>query len=122
MKISSFLRSRFRKCPKSVPQKFQVQKNRSIERFFGASEGTRTLDLLITNQLRYQLCHAGVSTTAIVSHLASACQSFRAKILVESAFNVAVIQLALFIRLFSIGRFKLLVCADEVAFEMRKLS
>lgn len=59
--------------------------------FSGANEGTRTLDLLITNQLRYQLCHVGVSTTAIVSYLASACQSFRAKILIESAFNIAVI-------------------------------
>ena len=27
----------------------------------GASGGTRTPDLLITNQLRYQLCHAGSS-------------------------------------------------------------
>ncbi len=27
----------------------------------GANEGARTLDLLITNQLRYQLCHVGIS-------------------------------------------------------------
>ena len=29
---------------------------------YGANEGTRTLDLLITNQLLYQLSHIGVGT------------------------------------------------------------
>ena len=33
----------------------------------GANEGTRTPDLLITNQLRYQLCHVGILLFGLLS-------------------------------------------------------
>ena len=36
---------------------------------YGANEGTRTLDLLITNQLLYQLSHIGVVGSLVTNHL-----------------------------------------------------
>ena len=36
---------------------------------YGANEGTRTLDLLITNQLLYRLSHIGVGVYRVGDHL-----------------------------------------------------
>ena len=35
---------------------------------FGAGDGTRTCDLLITNQLHYRLCYTSITTTDRLIH------------------------------------------------------
>ena len=46
----------------------------------GANEGTRTLDLLITNQLLYQLSYIGASARIIIAKMPSFVQLFSKKL------------------------------------------
>ena len=46
-----------------------------IHGFFGANEGIRTPDLLITNQLRYRLRHISGCNVLIIHHETEKCKS-----------------------------------------------
>ena len=46
----------------------------------GANEGTRTLDLLITNQLLYQLSYIGASARNIIANTTPFVQHFSKKL------------------------------------------
>ena len=51
-----------------LPLNYICQNKNSASRSFGANDGTRTHDLLITNQLLYRLSHISIVTLILSQH------------------------------------------------------